>query len=183
MDLTLVSRLLNISSRIILVFNIMLSNRATADNESHNPTGYTALATSLRNLYATDTSKSYYLSGAPQCPIPDASIPLAAMLQMDFVWVQFYNNPSCNVGSSGFISSIQAWSSQLNNGTQPMLFLGAEAETGDGASYIPIADLQGNITSVKALNLPNFGGVNLWDGSQAVANGNFQDGVKSALTG
>jgi hypothetical protein len=58
------------------------------DNESHNPTGYTALVTSLRALMATDTSRQFFISAAPQCPRPDASIPLDAMRQMDFVWVQ-----------------------------------------------------------------------------------------------
>ena len=34
---------------------------------------------------ATDKSKQYYISAAPQCPLPDASIPVDAMTLMDFV--------------------------------------------------------------------------------------------------
>ena len=34
----------------------------------------------------------------------------------------------------------------------------------------------------QGLKLPNFGGVMMWDGSEAVLNGNYQDGVKNVLT-
>lgn len=56
----------------------------------------------------TDTSKQYYISAAPQCVRPDASIPLDAMQAMDFIWVQFYNNDDCNIGQSGFDASFKA---------------------------------------------------------------------------
>jgi len=105
------------------------------------------------------------------------------MLQTDFVWVQFYNNPSCNVGTAGFLSSLQAWAKDLDAANKPMLYMGAEAEIGDGSSYVPIEIVRQNITSVKSLGLANFGGVALWDGSQAVKNNNFQDAVKTALIG
>lgn len=62
----------------------------------------------------TDKSRKYYVSAAPQCPRPDASIPLDAMQSMDFIFVQFYNNPPCGLGSSGFIERFQAWSKDLS---------------------------------------------------------------------
>jgi chitinase len=67
-------------------------------------------------------SKPYYLSAAPQCPRPDASIPVAYLLPyVDFFAVQFYNNPSCQLGVSGqsttpnegFFSSLADWSTDL----------------------------------------------------------------------
>lgn len=69
------------------------------DNENHSTEHYETFATALRERFTTDDSKTYYLSAAPQCPIPDESIPLGALQQADFVWVQFYNNPSCNIDS------------------------------------------------------------------------------------
>ncbi|MBC7854174.1 MAG: hypothetical protein IAF94_12135, partial [Pirellulaceae bacterium] len=88
----------------------------------------------MRSLYAGDSSKSYYLSAAPQCPRPDESIPLAAMQTMDFVWVQFYNNgaANCNVGQPGFLASFRAWSADL--GARPKLYLGALASAASGGS-------------------------------------------------
>lgn len=66
-----------------------------------------------------------------------------------------------------------------------MLYIMALAMSpGYGTGYVDIAALQREIVSVKALaNVTNFGGVGLWDGSQAVLNGGFQDAVKGVLTG
>ena len=56
-----------------------------ADNENKDQTGYVAFVKALRTQFATDKSKQYYISAAPQCPLPDASIPVDAMKIMDFV--------------------------------------------------------------------------------------------------
>ncbi len=56
-----------------------------ADNENKDQTGYVAFVKALRTQFATDKSKQYYISAAPQCPLPDASIPVDAMKVMDFV--------------------------------------------------------------------------------------------------
>jgi len=90
----------------------------------HSYIQFYQIPTSLRILHTTDPSKTYYLPGAHQHPIP-----LNAIIQMDFVWVKFYNNHSCIVSSSGFISSVQVWSCEFNNGTKP-IFLDAEAKFG-----------------------------------------------------
>ncbi|KAI6886189.1 glycoside hydrolase, partial [Hortaea werneckii] len=108
------------------------------DNENHNTSFYNTFAASLRKQFDKDPKKKrYYISAAPQCPIPDESIPLEAMRQVDFVWVQFYNNPSCNLNSTGFEKSVQNWAVQLANGTTstnttaagkgPKMYIGAPA--------------------------------------------------------
>jgi chitinase len=145
----------------------------------------------MRQLFTTDSSKTYNLSAAPQCPIPDASIPLAALQQTDFVWVQFYDNPGCNVGTGTWLSSFGAWSNQLrsdsNIGT-PRLYTGAEAVDA-GSGYISGPDLVSNVSQAKAIpNLGNFGGVILWDGSEALANidhtgRNYLEYAKAAVNG
>ncbi|KAK5276496.1 Chitinase 2, partial [Cryomyces antarcticus] len=52
----------------------------------------------LKNtLFPQDTSKSYYISGAPQCVLPDAHLSsVIAASWFDFVFVQFYNTPYCS---------------------------------------------------------------------------------------
>lgn len=55
------------------------------DNEDKDQTGYVTFVQALRTLFATDKTKQYYISAAPQCPLPDASIPVGAMTLMDFV--------------------------------------------------------------------------------------------------
>ncbi|MCJ1299057.1 hypothetical protein MMC08_001848 [Hypocenomyce scalaris] len=153
-----------------------------ADNEDDSTSYYNTFATSLRSQFSGDSSKTYYISAAPQCPIPDASIPLQAMQQADFVWVQFYNNGDCNVGQSGFSASFSAWSSDLSAaGKGPKLYIGAPAWSGGGTGYLPPSEMASVIQGAKALGESNFGGVMLWDGSEAQVNGEYQQGVKSAL--
>ena len=61
------------------------ANLGFTDNEDKDQTGYVAFVKALRTQFATDKSKQYYISAAPQCPLPDASIPVGAMQLMDFV--------------------------------------------------------------------------------------------------
>ncbi|TVY35680.1 Endochitinase, partial [Lachnellula subtilissima] len=98
------------------------------DNENNNPTGLAAVAHTLRAHFSGSSKKSYYLSSAPQCPFPDQSNPVDLLLQCDFVWVQFYNNPSCELGSPGFEASVKQWSDALSKGgSKAKLYLGAPA--------------------------------------------------------
>jgi chitinase len=146
------------------------------DNEDNLPSHFDTLASTLRQHYTT-ASKPYYLSSAPQCPFPDASNPLPLLLLCDFVWVQFYNNAPCEIGSSGFAASIQQWSTALENSTlasPPRLYLGAPAFSEAGASaYAHIGDaegMKGIASSVEKMGLANFGGVMFWDGPEGMLN-------------
>jgi chitinase len=150
------------------------------DNENKDQTGYTAFVSALRGKFSGDSSKEYLISAAPQCPRPDASIPLDAMKQMDIVWVQFYNNPSCNHGTSGFIDSVKAWSDDLA-GSNAKLYIGAIADVSQGSGFIDTASLASEVSNVQSLNLPNYGGYALWDAALAAQNGNMQNSIKSAL--
>lgn len=144
------------------------------DNENGDPSHYETLALSLRQHYASDPSKKYYLSSAPQCPQPDASIPTGVFSLSDFVWVQFYNNPSCNLDSAGFQASFAAWSRSLpqgftsTTGGPPRLYIGAGAWSGAGSGYVADSDLQSRISLARDLNVHNLGGIMLWDGSEAL---------------
>jgi chitinase len=143
------------------------------DNEDHSTEHYETFATALRERFTTDDSKTYYLSAAPQCPIPDESIPLGALQQADFVWVQFYNNPSCNIDTPGFRQSFQAWSDLLASGTQmrgPRLYIGAAGFEGAGSGYVKGSGLGTRVRTARGLYVENFGGVMLWDGSEAALN-------------
>jgi len=63
------------------------------DIEGGSTTGYTAFVNRLQTHYATDSSKSYYISAAPQCPLPDAYLnTVLTTAHVDFIFVQFYNN-------------------------------------------------------------------------------------------
>ena len=163
------------------------------DNEDHSTLHYNTFVSALRKTYSGDTTKQYYISGAPQCPRPDASIPLAAMQTMDFVFVQFYNNAmaGCDIGQPGFIDSLKTWSGDLSGnstvaGKGPKLYIGAPAcEECAGKGYLEPANMTSVIKSAMTAGIPNFGGVMLWDGSEAMNNtgaaGDYLKVVKSAL--
>ncbi len=166
------------------------------DNENNRTEHYNTLVSAIRKTYGDDKSKQYYISAAPQCPRPDASIPLPAMRTMDFVFVQFYNNEvaGCNIGQPGFIDSFTAWSKDLSGnstilGRGPKLYVGAPACPGincAGKGYVDGATMGTAIKSAQAAGVSNFGGVMLWDAAEAKMNvGNGSDYlqvVKSALT-
>lgn len=164
------------------------------DNEDHSTTYYNTFVSALRNTFSGDKTKQYYISGAPQCPRPDASIPLAAMQTMDFVFVQFYNNAAagCDIGQPGFIDSFKAWSDDLSGnstvaGKGPKLYIGAPGCTAcAGKGYLDPANMTSVIKSAMTAGVTNFGGVMLWDGSEAKNNtgaqGDYLQVVKSALT-
>ncbi len=159
------------------------------DNENHSTFGYSAFVTALRSTMNTDKSKTYYISAAPQCPRPDASIPLDAMQAMDFVFIQFYNNAAanCNVGQSGFVDSLRAWSADLSaKGAGPRLYVGAPGCVNcAGTGYLDPTTIASVMADVKSAGLTNFGGSMLWDGSEALANveggRDFLEVVKNSL--
>lgn len=144
------------------------------DNEDGSTDYYDVFASALRGHFAEDPGKTYYISAAPQCPIPDASISLPVMAQANFVWVQFYNNPSCNLDTEAFQQSFAAWSSGLAEVSAvsgvPRVFVGIPAFAGAGAGYVEGAALYSRITQARELDVPNLGGIMLWEGTEALAN-------------
>lgn len=154
------------------------------DNEDHSTASYSTFVSALRTTMDADPSKKYYISAAPQCPRPDASIPLDAMQSMDFVFVQFYNNGDCNVGQPGFEASFKAWSQDLSGGADgkggPKLFIGAPGCTScAGSGYVDPAQVSSVMNAAKSAGVSNFGGVMLWDGPEAMVN---TDGGKDYLS-
>lgn len=133
----------------------------------------------FRSNFEADTSKTYYLTAAPQCPFPDESQPLDVCQQMDYVWVQFYNNGDCNIAQPGFQEAVMNWSQNIGNA---QLYIGALASDADGDSgYVDVDTLVGSIESVKAMNMTNYGGAMLWDAELAVANGNYQQAIAAVV--
>lgn len=145
------------------------------DIENNSQTGNLALATKLRDYFATDSTKQYYISAAPQCVYPDASVgDLLANGFLDYAFIQFYNN-WCNLGPN---FNWNVWADYAKN-TSPnkdiKLFVGLPgAPASAGSGYVPPADVP-NYVDDDILNNPNFGGISLWDASSGW--GNVEDGV------
>lgn len=145
------------------------------DNENHSTDFYDTFAFALYQKINSDSStKKYYLSSSPQCPMPDTSIPTSALRLSDFVWVQFYNNPSCNLDSPGFRDSFAAWSRFLmgepNYRRMPRLYIGVAGFEGAGSGNVKGSGLGTRVRDARSLYVQNLGGVMVWDGSEGAKN-------------
>jgi len=114
------------------------------------------LARDLKNL-----DKSVLLSAAPQCPFPDEWDDGAIKTGLfDFVWVQFYNNPECqvNAGRGAFMAAWKRWESVPAG----KLFLGLPAsKDAAGTGFVPAGKLKSQVLPLIK-GSPKYGGVMLW---------------------
>lgn len=156
------------------------------DIENNWSTGYPALANELRTLFQKDTSKNYYLGAAPQCPYPDASVgPLLKQSEIDFVFIQFYNN-YCNLGSSSFNWDTWLDYAETDSPNKNIkLFVGVPASSrAAGSGYNDPSAVSQYLTS-DILNSKYFGGISMWDvsagWSNTNSNGNFVENMKAIV--
>ncbi|KAF1990726.1 glycoside hydrolase family 18 protein [Aulographum hederae CBS 113979] len=146
-------------------------------------------AQQLRTLMdgaGSSSGRKFILTAAPQCPYPDAADKeILENVAMDAVMVQFYNN-YCGVNSyvdgaasqNNFnFNAWDNWAKTVSKNPEIKVLLGVPANTGAGAGYV--ADLNGVISYSSQYS--SFGGVMMWDASQAEANSGFVGGVKGDL--
>lgn len=148
------------------------------DIENNNQVGYVGLGKELRNLFAKDTSRKYYLSAAPQCPYPDASVgDLLEQVNIDFAFIQFYNN-YCSLGPDFNWDTWVQYAQNTSPNKDIKLFVGLPGSTAAaGSGYNDPATVSKFLTS-DILKSPHFGGISLWDAASAWAN--VQDGKNFA---
>ncbi|KAF9243871.1 glycoside hydrolase family 18 protein [Melanogaster broomeanus] len=167
------------------------------DIEGGASTGYAAFVTEIRSL-ASGASKQYsipytgtlnaqaYFQGAPQCPFPDAYLgSVIDQVGFDAIYVQFYNNV-CGLQNYDVVSDWDfgvwdIWAQQTSPNPNVKIYIGAPASsTAAGTGYIPIGNLSSIAVQMRK-SFPSFGGVMLWDASQAYANGRYDLAIKNAL--
>jgi chitinase len=96
---------------------------------------------------------------------------------IDFIWIQFYNNPSCKLDTGqDFVISLESWSADLSGGsnlsswfidvgngvTSPRIFIGAPAFAAAGSGYVDQDQFQTIMQSVPTTQITNLGGVRFW---------------------
>ncbi|GAN03061.1 chitinase [Mucor ambiguus] len=144
------------------------------DIENGEKLGYTAFVNKMRQNYELDTSKSYYIAAAPQCPFPDYFVgDTLNHAWFDFVMIQFYNNFCSVIYDNNFNYNIwDAWASAKSMNKDVRLFVGIPGSpSAAGRGYVPYTQLVSQIQPLKSMN--SFGGIMVWDASQAY--GNTQD--------
>ncbi|KAJ3854421.1 glycoside hydrolase [Lentinula lateritia] len=157
------------------------------DIEGGGTANFAAFVTKIRTL-AEGASKAYYITGAPQCPFPDANLDTVLnAVGFDAVYVQFYNNycevSNYNVAGDWDFSSWDNWAKTTSPNPDVKIYIGAPASsTAATNGYVDASALSTILQATKA-TYSSFGGAMLWDISQAYANGRFDQAVKTALLG
>ncbi|KAK0465287.1 glycoside hydrolase family 18 protein [Desarmillaria tabescens] len=157
------------------------------DIEGGTSSSYPAFVNELRAL-ATGASKRYYITAAPQCVFPDAALSgvlNAASFDAIYGSRYFYNNP-CGLTNFGKASNWNfgiwdQWARNTSLNPDVKVYIGAPASsTAAGSGYVDIGTLSSIAVQMRN-SFPSFGGVMLWDASQAYANDRYDLTIKGAL--
>lgn len=140
---------------------------------------YQYMIAKLRSNFAKDSSNTYYITGAPQCPLPEPNMgEIISASQFDYLWIQFYNNPGCS--TNGNINYAD-WKSTLASGPSKdaKIFIGVPAApdgatgTASGAQYYLTPAALASLVA-KFSSDSSFGGVMTW--SAGFSDSNMIDG-------
>ncbi|KAI0351780.1 glycoside hydrolase [Trametes cingulata] len=155
------------------------------DIEGGSTAHFAAFVNRIRTL-ASGASKKYYVTAAPQCPFPDAYLSTVLnAVGFDAVYVQFYNNycglTNANNPNDWDFDLWDNWAKNTAVNKNVKIYIGAPASsTAAGSGYVDASTLA-NIALQTRSQYSSFGGVMLWDASQAYANGRFDAAIKNAI--
>lgn len=130
------------------------------------------LASTLQELFAS-SSVTRYTSTAPLCA-NNTVFNSGYYENMNFVWPRFYNAEACNMGSTGFNSSMLDWYDYLEgivsniSTNYPLLYIGALSFNNSNSGYVIPDEFAREILAIRPNVSSIFGGVTLWEGSDAL---------------
>lgn len=153
-------------------------------------TNVVPFARALRSLMDQDSSKQYFLTAAPQCPYPDLADEslLRSDVHLDAVFVQFYNNycglgsfvPNATTQSTFNFHTWDSWAAGKESNGSTSVFLGVPASpTAAGSGYLDSTGLRPIVEYCRKFK--SFGGIMMWDASQALGNPGFLSAAKDML--
>ncbi|EED16171.1 chitinase 3 precursor, putative [Talaromyces stipitatus ATCC 10500] len=151
---------------------------------------YQYMISTLRSNFASDPAHTYYITGAPQCPLPEPN--MSVIIQnstFDKLWVQFYNNnngldnipyESCSLGFGGnapfnynewadFIATTPSANAKLYIGA-PASTLASNGNSAGAMYYITPNEMAALVSETKGNS--TFGGVMLWSAGYSDSNVN-----------
>ncbi|KAK6353295.1 hypothetical protein TWF696_005267 [Orbilia brochopaga] len=145
------------------------------EQDAASAENYRLFALALRAKFVSAPGQ-FYLSAAPQCIYPDANLqPVLDGVCLDYIFVQFYNNPSCRpsniLSSDDTIRQHQSdnfgnWNALAENNPCPgtTWYLGLLAQTSSD-DYTSQSELTGILGAIQSQS--RFGGIMLWEATFA----------------
>lgn len=154
---------------------------ANGDTIAYQTSGYAAMINHFHDdLFSQDPSKTYYISGAPQCALPDSHYTtVMTTAWFDFMWIQFYNTAQCSAraginhidGQGSDDISFSAWEGSSSRNPSIKYYIGlpaAEAAANDASYYLTLAEVQQ--LANRFVNDTGFGGMMLWEATYDMNN-------------
>lgn len=146
---------------------------------------YQYMIAKLRANFASDKSHTYYITGAPQCPIPEPNMGVIISNSVfDYIFVQFYNNNNytvpCALGINGDAPfNYNNWTAFISNtpSANAKIFIGVPASplaangNPGGAVYYATPDQLATIVNEYKSDA-HFGGVMMWSAGFSDSNVN-----------
>lgn len=146
---------------------------------------YQYMIAKLRENFAKDSSNQYFITGAPQCPIPEPNMgEIISNSHFDWLFVQFYNNNNYKVpcalpinGNAPF--NYNNWTSFISTtpSKDAKIFIGVPASTlaangspGGATYYATPEQLAGIVNDYKSD--AHFGGIMMWSAGFSDSNVN-----------
>ncbi|KAJ5378994.1 hypothetical protein N7509_012113 [Penicillium cosmopolitanum] len=141
------------------------------DIEHYGGHGYATMIQRLRSHFADFPDETFYISGAPQCQLPDAQLSDAiSNSHFDFIWVQWYNTAACsatNFLEGNGLFNFAAWAKVIQDSANPAakLFVGlpASEEAAVDGFYLSPAEVYPLVDIYMNLYPDMFGGIMLWE--------------------
>ncbi|GEQ70490.1 hypothetical protein JCM33374_g4168 [Metschnikowia sp. JCM 33374] len=164
-------------------FDKAVVNGYDLDIESGS-TGYRAFADELNRLHA-NVKYDYYLTAAPQCFYPDASLgDMLSHSQVSAIYIQFYNNWCNLIGDHfNFMTDWKKFAEKVSPNKDILMYIGLPgAPRSAGTGYADIEKVK-SVVGKDILQDKNFGGFMLWDASSSEANDNYDQKIKDFLKG
>lgn len=148
---------------------------------------YKYMISTLRSNFASDRGNTYYITGAPQCPIPEPNMgEIIGNSTFDYLWVQFYNNNGyapdpCSLGfnSGNAPFNYDSWVTFISGtpSSGAKLFIGVPAAplasngSPSGETYYLTPDQLATLVS-QYKSHSAFGGVMMWSAGFSDSNVN-----------
>lgn len=147
----------------------------------------------LRTHYASVPDRQFYVSAAPQCPIPDPQLSVTINKGMfDYIWVQFYNTASCaainyaeNLPGFNYGDWVDVILASSNPNARLFIGLPASEDSAYTGYYLTPDQVEPLVNQTMTLYPQTFGGIMLWEATSSdlntINNMTYADNMKAIL--